>query len=1433
MSNSSKQTSGLSAEKRALFALLLKQAGVADRAEAAIPRRAGSGPAPLSFAQQRMWFAHQIAPESSAYTIFSAVRLTGRLDVVVLRRSLEEVVRRHESLRTTFIVVDDQPVQVIAPAHMLTIPIIDLRALPADVRATTAQCATSAAAAEPFDLMHGPLFRIQLLWLDESEYILLVALDHIVSDGWSVGILLREIATLYDAFARGQPSPLPELPIQYADFAVWQREWLEGKQLERQLGYWRAQLAGAPELLELPLDHPRPPVQRFRGARRSFLISASLINTLRALSRAEGATLFMVLMATFQTLLHRYSGQPDILVGSGIANRPRRETEGLIGCLINILLFRADFSRDLSFRQLLTQVRKTVLEAQDHQDLPFEKLVEALQVKRDLSYNPLAQVMLVLLSAPTAGVALPGVKMQSVEAMRLDVQLDLLLYFTESADDLHGALQYNTDLFEPATITRLLGHFQVLLEAIAAAPDEPLAAQPLLTAEERQTILVAWNSTTTPYPATRCIHQLFQEQAARTPDAVAVVCDLQDKETRRPGDKQITGRITSDGSAFSLQLTYGELNRRADQLANHLIALGVAPGTRVGVCVERSVELVIGLMGIAKAGGAYVPLDPAYPPERLAFMLDDSGATVVLIHTSIDKSGTGTIYRAPTTDDGATIDHIIQNRVPRRGESKIVNLSADWPLIARAPAASAAAVTPADLLYVIYTSGSTGQPKGVMLDHRGRVNNFCDFNQRFQIGPGDRLLAISSLSFDMSAYDVFGTLTAGGTIILPEPAREHDPAHWAELMLQHDITIWHSAPALLHMLLEYLDERPALAPRALRLVLLGGDWIPVTMPDRLKALVAGVRVISLGGATESSMDSTIYEIERSDPSWKSIPYGQPMFNQRSYILDRHMQPVPIGIAGELYLGGVGLSWGYFARPDLTAERFVPNPWGSGVRGQGSGVTDQAPDPRAPTPDPWLRLYKTGDRACYRAGGMIELLGRMDHQVKIRGLRIELGEIEARLRRHPAVQQCVVVVREDVPDDRQLVAYVVPAETLNAERRTMNRPEWSSSSFIVERSALAADLRAFLAEQLPDYMLPAAFVLLDALPLTPNGKLDRAALPAPETAPRDAIYVPPRTPLEQHLASVWAETLHVEQVGIDDDFFELGGDSFKAIRTVWKSGMGITLLDLFTHPTIRELAQHAAKHERTERGLLYPLKRPAREPARTLVCIPYGGGSAIIYRPLAEALPDDYAVYSIALPGHDLNRDADPLQPIDEIAARCVAEIRAQVHDPFLLYGHCAGVALTLAIARLLEDAGRAATTVYLGGALPPLQLSGAQVFLSKAFQRFRPMNERRLVRFMRSLGGFNEVVDPAELRFVLDAFVHDGQAAADYFSRTFAVEQQKLSAPIVCVVGDRDPLTKTYRERYREWSFFSDSITLAVVSGGDHYFVKHRAAQVAELIVGL
>lgn len=1082
MSDVIKGIANLSPQKRELLLQRLRQKRDNVSPQKIKPQPRHSSTFPLSFAQARLWFLEQLEPGNPFYNQSAAVHLLGRLNLAALEQSFNEILRRHEVLRTTFTVVEGQPVQVIAPTLPLTLPVVDLQKLPEAERKGEVLRRATEESQQSFNLSKTPLLRCTLLRLDETEYVLLFTMHHIISDAWSKGVLLRELAILYEAFSIGKPSPLPELPIQYADFAVWQQQWLQGEVLETQLTYWRQQLEGSPPLLELPTDRTRPPVQTFRGATQSFILPKALTEALKELSKQEDVTLFMTLLAAFKTLLYRYTGQNDILVGSPIANRNRSEIEGLIGFFVNTLVMRTNLGGRPSFREILSRVRNVALAAYAHQDLPFERLVNELQLERDLSHTPLFQVMFEFGNTPISALALPGLTLSLLETKSSTAKFDLSLSMRETEQGLIGSLEYNTDLFDAGTIARMLGHFQTLVASILANPDQRLENLQLLTDAEKQQLLVEWNDTGADYPQNQCIHQLFEAQVEQTPDAVAVVFEDQ-------------------------QLTYRELNAKANQLAHHLQKLGVKPEVLVGLCVERSLEMVVGVLGILKAGGAYVPLDPGYPQERLVFMLENANVPVLL-----------------TTET-------LVSRLPDY-QAQVVYLDDDWQEISqesdRNPISK---VTTQDLAYLIYTSGSTGKPKGVQILHSALVN----FLSAMRLSPGltqaDTFLSVTPLSFDIAALELYLPLIVGARVVVVSREVAADGTRLLERLASSGATIMQATPATWRMLLAAGWQ----GSESLK-ILCGAETLNRELAIQLRE--RGTELWNLYGPTETTIWSTAYKVDSQKSDFRAgevISIGRPIANTQLYVLDQDQQPVPVGIIGELHIGGLGLARGYLNRPELTSETFISNPF--------NDVSTS-------------RLYKTGDLVRYRPDGTLEYISRMDYQVKIRGFRIELGEIEALLNQHPGVRETVVLAQEKVQGDKRLIAYIVTDQKL---------------------APSINDLRRFLKQKLPDYMVPSVFVPLEALPLTPNGKVDRNALPVPDyVCPDiDVAYVMPRNQVEQTIAKIWQDILGVKQVGIHDNFFELGGHSLLATQVISQMRkvfqVELPLRHLFEAPTVADQA----------------------------------------------------------------------------------------------------------------------------------------------------------------------------------------------------------------------------------------------------------------------
>jgi amino acid adenylation domain-containing protein/non-ribosomal peptide synthase protein (TIGR01720 family) len=1139
----------LPAEQRALLIEELRQrreqesAAPADR----IPRQPRDREShPLSFAQQRLWFLYNFEPESPEYNVPQAFRIEGELDPETMQRALRQVVRRHETLRTTFRSEEGSPAQVIAQVIDMEVPYVDARQRvpdPGDAWAEALRLAAADARA-PFDLALGPLMRARLFRTGQRQHLLYYNVHHIAYDGWSMGIFARELAALYDAFAAGLPGTLPELPVQYLDFAAWQRQWLSGERLERQLAYWRRQLAAVPPL-ELPADRPRPAVRTHQGAAVPLALGDRLQSDLAGFVRRHGTTLFIALMAAWKALLHHWTTQEDLAVGTLVANRRRPEVEGLIGFFANSLVLRTDLAGDPTFLELLGREREVSLDAHEHQDLPFEKLVEEINPPRDLARTPLFQVMLIVLNAPGEALRLPGLELWPVAIDSHTAKLELTLYATQTAAGLDGFLEYNADLFDRSTVLRLLDHYRRVLLAAIADPGVRLSRLPLLADDERRQVLVDWNATQAAVPAVT-LHGWIEERARQAPGATAVEL----------GDSR---------------LTYGQLDERADLLACHLRRLGVGPEVLVGVAMERSLDMVVGVLAVLKAGGAYVPIDPDYPKERIAHMLDDSRAPVLLTQEAL-------LARLP--EHGARVVAVDRDAAAIAGATSGSGESGESgagggqpggpPCGGGAGPARRPGATPANLAYVIYTSGSTGKPKGVGITHAAVVNFLESMRKRPGLASEDTLLAVTTLCFDIAGLELYLPLVCGARLLLATRETAQAGEQLRQALESQGVTAMQATPATWRLLLAagWVGER------GLK-ILCGGEALPRDLASQL--LAACGSLWNVYGPTEATIWSTLDRVEAGGP----VAIGRPLDNTEIYLLSRRLEPVPVGVPGELLIGGAGLSRGYHGRPDLTAEKFIPDPFGGARLAPGS------------------RLYRTGDLARYLAGGRLEYLGRIDHQVKVRGFRIELGEIEAALDRHPAVAQAVVTARRESAGGTQLAAYLV-ARAGPAPGAIGAAGAGGAAGADEARGAAAAspagtgaggpagaarpnvsELRAWLKDSLPEYMVPASFTFLEAMPLTPNGKVDRRALPAPDRAAARRAYVAPRDDKERFFCDLWQELLDLDQVGVDDDFFELGGDSLLVIRVVTKANkaaLGITTKQVFQHRTVAELAAVAGTVE---------------------------------------------------------------------------------------------------------------------------------------------------------------------------------------------------------------------------------------------------------------
>jgi aspartate racemase len=1145
------------------------------------------------FAQERLWLVNQLEPGSPVCNRSLALRLTGSLDESALRQALQTILDRHEALRTRSKVRDGQPVQVISPSLALNMRLIDLSESAFTERESHAKRWVTEEALRPFDLTQDPVLRATLLRLHKQEHVLLLVFHHVAFDAWSAGLFVGEFAHVYRALMAGTAATLREIPVQYADFARWQRQRVTGESLDRQLRYWKQQLSGCVPV-HLPTDRPRPNVQSHRGGCTEMFLPAPLADSLKALSQRENATLSMALLAAFQVLLARYTGSEDIAVGSMVAGRNWVETEHPIGIFINALLLRTNLSGDPTFRELLGRVRETCRGAYSHQDLPFEKLIEALRPERDLSTAPLFQVLFNMEDLPEPGSEVPGLRVEEFEFEIPVAACDLTLEIVPRDGQLRCSFVYNADLFDRGTIERMAGHYRTLLEAIEAEPDVRIASLRLLTPAERRQILVEWNRTDVEYPRDATIQELFEAQVQRRPEAVALTLGEQ-------------------------SLRYGELNRQANRLAYQLRGLGVGLETWVGICVERSLQMVVGMLAILKAGGACVPMDPSYPKERLAFMLEDAGIHVLLTQTRL---------KSVLPDCHLTVAFLDKLEDSDPGSDSYV------PLLG---------VKPNHVAYVLYTSGSTGTPKGVEVLHRGIARLLCGTDY-VRFGQDEVFLQHGSISFDASTFEIWGALLHGGRCVLFPNRFPELPQLRAVLQSEKVTNLWLTS-SLFNMV---IDAAPDVLSPVTRL-LVGGESLSVPHICRALSLLPNTELMNMYGPTESTTFACGYRIPRTQSLIAlSIPIGRPIANTQVYILDPHLQPVPIGVAGELYIGGDGLARGYVNRPEITCQKFIPNPFST---------------------QPGACLYKTGDLCRYLPDGNIEFLGRIDNQAKIRGFRIELEEIESALAEHPAVSSAAIVVREEVPDDKRLAAYVVPHRSTN--------PPTSNA------------LRDFLKAKLPDYMVPTDFFTIEALPLTPNGKVDRLALPI-RSRSRQAgnHYVPPRDAQESQLVKIWEEILNLRPIGIEHDFFDLGGHSLLAVR----------MMDRIEHAYAKCLPVATLYAEATIKHLAECLRTESlREVQSAIVPVQTGGSLSPFFflhgdwwgglycRNLARLLGQEQPFYGVKPNGCD---DKPMLPTVEAMAEENVRQLVAlQPQGPYLLGGYCNGGIVAYEMARQMEQQG--------------------------------------------------------------------------------------------------------------------------------------------------
>ena len=1257
MSNRFEQSPDLSPEKkRALLERILRE------------KAAQAKSVPLSFAQQRLWFLDKLEPNSATYNVPTVLKLEGEIDRDALQRSLDAILARHEALRTTFPAQDGAPSERVEKPRQVELAFIDLSRLDDATREKEAERLMIEEARRPFDLAEDLMVRGTLIHTGSEEHLLVLVAHHIASDEWSLRVLFREWGELYSAFRQGRAPNLPDLSIQYSDFAQWQREWVQSAEFKRQMEYWGGKLKAPLPVLQLPTDHTRPSTQTYKGALFTSEIPSELAARVREFGERENASLFMTLLAVFKVVIFRYTRQEDIIVGSPIAGRNRLELEPLIGFFVNMLPLRSSLSGDTTFREFLQSMRETTLGAYANQDVPFDKLVEELHPERSSTHMPLVQVVFSLDHDFVEENPFPGIHSKMVEVDTGTSKFELTFVATDTPQGIRVAIEYNTDLFERARIQGFFGHFISALASVIEQPSQKISEVSLLTPREEERIVRGWNETGTDYPRNDCIHRLFEAQVAKTPEAIAL----------EYGEEKIT---------------YRELNARANQLAHRLGKLNAGPKTLVGVYMDRGIEMIVAFLGILKAGAAYVPLDLSYPKERLGFMIEDAAMPVLLTQTSL-------IAELPNS------------------AATMVCLDSDWESISQEPRQLPPnRVAATDLAYIIYTSGSTGKPKGVAVPHRGVTRLVLNTNY-IQIKPLERIAQASNASFDAATFEIWGALLNGGCVVGVSKETSLSPLDFAETLQNKRVQTLFLTTALFNQLAR---EVPGVFG-TLDNVLFGGEAVDPKWVRAVLECEPPKRLLHVYGPTESTTFTSWHPIESVSEEASTVPIGKPISNTEIYILDENQRPVPPGIPGELYVGGDGLADGYWRRPELTAEKFVANPFKAEER-----------------------LYRTGDLARFDAEGNVEFIGRIDHQVKIRGLRIELGEIESLLARHPAVNNVIVLAREDIPGDRRLVAYLVPKG---------DAPK-------------AGDLRAWLSAELPEYMVPSAFVVMKSFPLTPNEKVDRKALPPPEQNRPDLgkTFIAPRNETEAKLAKIWEKILGVQPIGMADNFFELGGHSLLAVRlfsqieTVFERKL--PLATLFRAPTIGEMAKLLCGEDHAESwNTLVEIQPNGSQP-------PFfwihslggdGGGGFFYYRKLAELLGQDQPSYGVRSP-------RKPFDRIEEMAAFYIEEIRKfQPQGPYSLGGFCFGGIVAYEVARQLTDQG---------------ERVGVLALMESSAPNVHPENQWNTSAAMHSIENLVENVK--------DFVTHSPREQIAYVRRKGQALKRKLAGKFGPASGEQEP----------------------------------------------
>ncbi|MEH7354706.1 amino acid adenylation domain-containing protein, partial [Neobacillus drentensis] len=1286
----------------------------------------------VSSSQKRLFALHQFSKEEISYNIPYVLVFEGKLDKDKLSESFAKLVQRHEAFRTCFEVEDGEIKQKIHEA-------VEFRVEYEERNTDSEEMVTSEAKkfVKPFDLAKAPLLRVKLIKLATEKHVVMIDMHHIISDGTSMGIILEEFTKLY----KGED--LEELKVQYKDYSAWEHKMIESEAMKKQEEYWTKIFSDEIPVLNLPIDYPRPSFQSFEGESIGFSLDKHVTEKLKNICKTKEVTLYMTLLSAYNVLLSKYSRQEDIVVGSPISGRPHADLQHMVGMFVNTLAMRNYPGRTKTFAGFLQEVKKNALCAYENQNYQFDRLVENLNLRKDLSRNPLFDTMFVLQNTDAKEIELDESRIKQLQFERGVSKFDITLGAEEKGEEIRFELEYCTKLFKRETIERMIEHFKNIVKAVTENPEIQLCKIEMLSEEEKKEIVVDFNNTKTQYPMDKTICEVFEEQVKKTPDNIAVVYE-------------------------DRKLTYRELNEKANQLAGVLRGKGVKADTIVGIMVDRSVEMMVGIMGIIKAGGAYLSISPEYPNDRIKYMLEDSKTTLLLTQKHLVHT---------IQFDGIALD--LEDEQLYQGNKtnlEIVN-------------------NPNDLVYVIYTSGSTGKPKGVMIQHGNVINLVTGLGKIIYdryTGPLHVAL-VAQYVFDASVKQIFASLLRGDCLhIIPEEYRTIGEK-LVEYYIDNSIDVSDGTPSHLKLILS--DNREKIKDMTVKHFIIGGEELTVQTVKDLFTLCGERKpeITNIYGPTECCVDTTAFLIDRERLDLlNTIPIGRPLVNYRVYVLDKDNNPQPVGVAGELCIAGDGLARGYLNNPEMTEEKFVANPFAPGER-----------------------MYKTGDLVKWRADGNIEFIGRIDHQVKIRGYRIEIGEIEATNKRHPSVQDSVVLVREDSAGENRIFAYIVP-KTNSDEKYT------------------EAGLKEYVKKQLPQYMVPAKFVQLESIPLTTNGKVDRFALPEPDMLQRDSDegFIAPRNKEEIEMAEIWANILGIEKIGIDDDFFDLGGDSFKAIKLVRSISNNLGVMELFKNSTVRELVAYLSKDVANNRTMLHELTKPVDEKNKvvSLICFPYGGGSAISYQPLANSLPKNYSLYAVELPGHDYSCPDEELVSIEESAARCLEEIIQKVKGPVVLYGHCLGATMSVLLAPKLEEAGIQVDGVFVGAMFPTPRISN---MFFNMWEKIFPtqLTDKGNRDMLKMIGGLNSEFSPDETEFVLRNLKHDAKECVKWYTKHYnSKKNTKFNAPITCVIGEGDRATEFYQERYKEWGHFSENVDLKTIKHAGHFFFKNQVAELVEII---